>query len=107
MLFDWNPKIGHIDYSLALRKALLSDELFKTKPLIIHCFFHFAQCIIKNMRYYKIIKKRISKYNKKILRNKELISFIPPSFINSYKKFLKNKLNNENEVKLYNYLDKN
>ena len=47
------------------------------------------------MRYYKIIKKRISKYNKKILRNKELISFIPPSFINSYKKFLKNNLNNE------------
>ena len=45
--------------------------------------------------YYKIIKKRISKYNMEILRNIELISFIPPSFINSYKKFLKNNLNNE------------
>ena len=42
-----------------------------------------------------------------ILRNIELISFIPPNFINSYKIFLKNKLQNENEVKLYNYLDKN
>ena len=41
-----------------------------------------------------------------ILRNIELISFIPPNFINSYKIFLKNKLQNENEVKLYNYLDK-
>ena len=30
-----------------------------------------------------------------ILRNIELISYIPPSFINSYKKFLKNNLNNE------------
>ena len=35
------------------------------------------------------------KVTEKILRNKELISFIPPSFINSYKKFLKNNLNNK------------
>ena len=59
------------------------------------------------MRYYKKIKEIISKYNMEILRNIELILFIPPCFINSYKKFQKNKLNNENEVKLYNYYDKN
>ena len=107
ILFDWNPLICHIDYCQALRRALLSDDLFKNKPLIIHCFFHFVQCIIKKMKYYNIIKKRISKYNMEILRNIELISFISPNFINSYKIFLKNKLQNENEVKLYNYLDKN
>ena len=48
------------------------------------------------MKYYNIIKKRISKYNIEILRNIELISFIPPNFIYSYKMFLKNKLQNEN-----------
>ena len=58
------------------------------------------------MKYYNIIKKSISKYNMEILRNIELISFIPPNFINSYKIFLQNKSQNENEVKLFNYLDK-
>lgn len=42
-----------------------------------------------------------------IIRNIELFYFIPPSYIKLYKKFIKNKWNNGNEVKLYDYLVKN
>ena len=56
-MYDFNPSIIHIDYSNALRKSLLSNGLFKTKPIIIHCFFQFIQSIVKKMKFYKIIKK--------------------------------------------------
>ena len=44
------------------------------------------------------------KYSFAIIKNIELICFIPPNYIESYKKCIKNKLNEEKEIKLYNYL---
>ena len=40
-----------------------------------------------------------NKYSFEIIKNIELICFIPPSFIKSYIKFLKNNLDKENEIK--------
>ena len=59
-------------------------------------FFHFIQAIAKHMKSYGKIKSKITKYSFEIIKNIELICFIPPSFINYYNKFLENKLNKEN-----------
>lgn len=56
-MFQFNPKVIHIDYSNSLWKALLTKNLFKTKPTIIHFFFHFVQSIVKHMKKYGLIKK--------------------------------------------------
>ena len=52
----FNPKIINIDFSIAERKALLENNLFDSKPIIISCFFHFAQCLYKKMKEVKLIK---------------------------------------------------
>ena len=51
-MFNFNPAITHIDYSLALRNSLLTEGIFKKKFIIVHCFFHFVQNIIKEMKLY-------------------------------------------------------
>ena len=57
-MFNFNPKVVHIDYSKPLLKALLTENLFNEKPIIIHCFFHFVENIVKYMKKYGIIKKK-------------------------------------------------
>ena len=42
-MFNFNPKIVHIDYSKALTKALKEPHLFEKDPIIVHCFFHYVQ----------------------------------------------------------------
>ena len=75
-MFNFVPKIIHIDYSKSLRNALLSNEVFKTKPIIIQYFFHFVQFIVKKMKNLKLIKSRITKYSYEIIKNIELLAFI-------------------------------
>ena len=41
-IFQFNKKVILIDYSNSLRKVLLTENLFKSKPIIIHCFFPFC-----------------------------------------------------------------
>ena len=106
-MFQFNPAITHIDFSQALRNALLTEGIFKKKPIIVHCFFHFVQNVVKKMKLYGIIKKKINKYSFEILKNIELICFLPPNFIKTYINFLKGKLKDENEIKLFEYLNKN
>ena len=50
----------NIDFSKSERKALSSENLFKEKPLIKSCFFHFSQSIIKNMKKNKIMYKKLN-----------------------------------------------
>ena len=68
-IFKFNPNVVHIDYYASLRKFLLASNLFKTKPIIIHCFFHFIQTIVKHMKFYGIIKNKITKYSFEIIKN--------------------------------------
>ena len=105
--FDFNPKICNIDFSIPERKALLHNDLFKEKPIVISCFFHFSQSIFRKMKEFKLIKKKLTKYSFEILRNLELICFIKPCLINDYSKFLKKQFKKEEETKLYNYLNNN
>ena len=91
-MYNFNPKVIHIDYSNALRKALLTENIFKNTPMIIHCFSHFVQSIVKLMKLYGLIKNKITKYSFEILKNIELLCFISPGYIKTFSKFLKNKL---------------
>ena len=59
------------------------------------------------MKLYGIIKKKINKYSFEILKNIELICFLPPSYIKTYITFLKEKLKDEKEIRLFEYLSKN
>ena len=105
--YKFNPTIVNIDYSASLTKAVLTDNLFNTKPVIVHYFLQFGQCIIKKLKKYKIIKKNLTKYGFGILKNIELICFLPYKQIKSYIKFLKTNLNGRKEKKLYDYLERN
>ena len=67
IFFGFEPKIVNIVYSKLERKALSSENLFKEKPLIISTFFHFTQSIIKNMKKYNLMKKKLNKRNIEIL----------------------------------------
>ena len=51
-LYQFNPKVIHIDFSKSLHNALETENLFQNKP--INYFFHFVQCIVKYMKRYKI-----------------------------------------------------
>ena len=52
-----------VDYSYALRNALLYKDVFKKPYIIIHCFFHFIQAIVKKLKELKIIQKMMIKKN--------------------------------------------
>lgn len=56
-MYGFNPPKVHIDYSVALIKALAMDNIFDFKPIIVHCLFHFVQAIYKEMKNLKIFKK--------------------------------------------------
>ena len=58
------------------------------------------------MKLFGLIKNKITKYSFEILKNVELLCFIPQAYIESFSKFLKNKLKDEKEILLYNYIDK-
>ena len=95
-----------VDYSYALRNTLLYKYVFKKSPIIIHCFFHFIQAIVKKLKELKIIQKKITKKSFELIKNIELICFIPPKYIDDYIKFLKSKLNDDKEKHLFEYLYK-
>ena len=105
--YGFKPKVVHIDYSRALTNALNSEELFNPKPIIIHCFFHFSQIIINKMKNLNIIKSRMNKYSFTLLKNIELICFMRISCLKTYQNFLREKLTDDKEKKLYEYLAKN
>ena len=106
-IYKLNPKVIHIDFAKSLKQDLEKDNLFESKPIIMHSFFHFAQCIVKYMKKYKIIKSKFSKLSFEIFKNIELLCFINPEFIKTYSKLLEENLSEEKEKNLYKYLYKN
>ena len=68
-MYSFNPGVVNIDYSSSLTKALKTENIFENSPIIVHCFFHFCQAIVKHMKKYDIIKTKMSKYAFEILKN--------------------------------------
>ena len=75
-MYGFAPKIVNIDFSNSLHKLFSDDTVFKNKPIIIHCFFHFTQAIVKRMKKLSIIKSKINKHNFELIKNIELICFL-------------------------------
>ena len=104
--YKFKPKIINIDYSKALYNSIYKQKLFNNECLVIRCFFHFSQSIIRKMKELKIFKQKINKLGFEILLNIQIISFIKPNLITKYLTFLKSNLKSSNECKLFNYLEK-
>ena len=63
--------------------------------------------IIKNMKKYKIIKKRLSKTIIELLRNIQMMCFINPLHLKQFSELLKKKLVGDEEQKFYKYIYNN
>jgi len=59
------------------------------------------------MENLKMVKTKLNKRAFKIIRNIELIYFIPYKFIKTYISFLKDNLKEEKEKELFRYLNNN
>ena len=59
-MYEFDPKIVNIDFSNSLHKLFFNVTLFKNK-LIILCFFHFTQAIVKRMKQLKLFESKINK----------------------------------------------
>lgn len=53
-IYNFNPLIINIDYCLLLNKAILNNAIFQKKPIVINCFFHFCQSLVRKMKNLKI-----------------------------------------------------
>ena len=59
------------------------------------------------MKKNDLIKNKINKYSFEIIKNVEILCFLPKNSIESYSKFLKYNLKEKKEINFYNYLKKN
>ena len=57
--FNFSPICVTVDFDSALQYALKNCNLFKKKPYIISCFYHFSHCLMNKLKEFKIIKKKI------------------------------------------------
>ena len=55
----------HIDFEYALRKALIEENIFATKPILCSSFFHFSANIRKRMERLHIKIKNLIKLHLK------------------------------------------
>ena len=73
-MFEFNPPVVHIDYSLEIRKALKTENIFK-KPPVIRIVF--SLCSIDGYKNEENrINKKIHKYAFEIIKNIKLVCFI-------------------------------
>ena len=70
--YYFSPVCVTTDFSFPQIKALRDCHSFKKKPYIICCIFHFSQIILKKLKEFKIIKKKLNKKGYEILRNLEI-----------------------------------
>ena len=102
--YFFSPKIIHIDFKFALRKALIEENIFATKSILCSCFFHFSANIRKRMERLHMTNKKFNKISLEILRNiknSELYNF---SFILYYAKN-KDKVNYLKNLYLTNNIE--
>lgn len=104
-IFNFNPVVINIDYSLSLNNALINNKIFDKQPIILNCFFYYTQAIVRKMKKLNLFKNQKKSIN--IAQNIEIMSFIKPSLIPKYMNHLREILNQTNKEKLLlDYLDK-
>lgn len=65
--YNFNPKLITTDFDSSLIKALKGCEMFNSQPIIIPCFFHYSQCLVRKFKQYKLIKNKLTKKTYEIL----------------------------------------
>jgi hypothetical protein len=97
--YNFKPKIINLDYSKALYNAIYKTKLFDKDCLIIRCFFHFSQALIRKMKELKLLNKKLNKVGFEILLYIQILSFLKPNLMQKYLKFLEDNLKSYNESK--------
>ena len=101
--YNFNPKKITIDFSKAL---ILSLKVCFPSIIIIPCFFHYMQNVIRHFKEIKRKNKTIKDLAKDCLANIRMLAFIPYNKINSFYNELKNKYRVKFPA-LFKYIDKN
>jgi len=86
-------KIINNDYSKALYNCIYKTKLFDKDCLIIRCFFHISQTLIRKMKELKLFNKKLNKVGFEILLNIQIISFWKQNLIQknwNFEKIIKN-----------------
>lgn len=76
VIYNFSLIYVNSDYAIAQIKVLKLCEVFKNKPYIITCLFHFSQSLIKKLKSLKIVKKKMTKRSYEIIRKIKLLYFI-------------------------------
>ena len=98
-VFGFSPKIYSCDFNKASAKAVKANfpEIY-----LVKCFFHFVQCIWKNLKKFGLTKSDNIKETTELTYNIKMLCFIDPENIYTlYKKILK-KYND-----FFNYFNRN
>ena len=57
-IFKFNPTIINIDYSVSLNSTLINNKIFDTNPIILNCFFHYTQALVRKMKQLNLFKNK-------------------------------------------------
>ena len=60
-LYNFNPVILHTDFEASIENAILNENIFNKKPILIKCNFHFSKAIIAKTKKCGICKKNYPK----------------------------------------------
>ena len=104
VIYHFSPICVNSDYAIAQINALKLCKIFKNKPYVITCLFHFSQSLIKKLKYLKIIKKKMTKRSYEILRNIKSLCFIEKYKIKRFFKYLKEEIFTEDKEKNLCYI---
>ena len=106
--FKFIPDIIHTDYEKSLYNAFLKENTSNKKILQTFCFFHYIKAIRENMKKLKLTKKNLNNKCYEIIKNIEILSFIPKNKIPEYIENILKDINKEECFKkLTQYLQKN
>ena len=97
--YNFSPSTVTLDFDRAQINSLKKIELFKNKPYLITCLFHFGQALFRKLQKLKMIKNKLNKRGYEIIKNLEILCFIDKKNITKYFDFLKSHINKSIEEK--------
>lgn len=104
--FEFEPKIVHSDFELALRKAIMTN-MYTKNAIHVKCLFHYSQMIKKQLNKSGLFKRKLTKYSLEIIRNIEIICFLNKQSIKNQQELIIDKLKDNDKLKDFvNYLKK-
>ena len=91
-LYNFSPVAINTDFNMGQIKAIKNCTTFKQKPYVICCLFHFSQSILRELKEFNLIKKKLTNRAFEILYNLEILCFIEIRMIKEQFKILKDNI---------------